>query len=509
MKRSWYATVDGLVGPLVMYFIAMILLGIGNSFTPVNEFTTNLLEGFRYAGGLMKTFFPLFLTINIIGKRHEDSLPVMGGFFCYFLLHLTTMFIVDQNYPDYYYFGIQMGSMDLTTAEDKLPLNLGVLASLLVIPIIIITYRISRQRFNYGVFRFISNDAYFLILAFAATIGVGIVVSLCFPYFVNVQDLIFQFVSDNSSNPAALFIYGLSERVLEILGLGDEIHSAFWFGSLGGIWTDPSGVTYNGDVAIWTAQLAQNNLQVDTGKFITPYYIVNIFMVPGVLLGLFSMYSSKLERRKMFGLLVLAVITSFFSSSLVPLEYLTVICSPVLFVETSLLSSTLYGLFVRLGISLGYNYSGLLAFATPGTLLEFIRLSSLMSSTTQLRFFLVGGVYLALSVFAVWLYFRVLAQDFLEGKKKERHAREMIKALGGHANIRIVDYSPFSLRVTLNDPALVNKDAVMAQGASRIKETFFYDDISYGPGSVTLGRLMRKELKGYQELEPYLIPRAV
>ena len=116
MKKAWYSTFEGLEAPVVVYFISMILLGIGNTFTSTSALITTILQAMGFTGGLIKTLFPLYLVINIIGKRHEDSVPLIGGIIGYLVMTITTKFFVIQSLPDYYY-------MDITKALETERLN--------------------------------------------------------------------------------------------------------------------------------------------------------------------------------------------------------------------------------------------------------------------------------------------------------------------------------------------------------------------------------------------------
>ena len=504
MKKSWYATREGLESPLVLYFIGMILLGVGNLFTTSNEIISGILAAFRYTGGLIKIFFPLFLVINVIGKRHEDSVPIIGGVISYIVLNIVTMFVARQDLPSYYYTSFTTGGFSLLSQNGNRPINLGILASFLVIFIVIEVYRFSRQRFNYGLLRFISNDSWFLIITMLLTVVAGILASLMFPYGVYAANSVMSFINNNSTNPAGLFIYGVFERILEIFGVSDILHSNFWIGPLGGNWLDASGVTYVGDVSIWTAQLAANSIQSGVGKYITPYYVINLAVVPATIIGIYCQFSNKLERRKYLGLALLAIATSFISSSLVPLEYLLLFISPMLLVGNSIIIATLYGVFLYLDFYLGYSYSGILLYATPGTLVDLIRIISRLGQTSLTKLFTVSAAYLLVCFGFVWLYFDVLVQDFLEPKKKLQNRKEIIRALGGISNIRIVDGSPFDLRVSLYDNRRINQDALLELGAIRVKETYYCYIIEFGPGSVSLYRQIKKELKAYEKCQIYL-----
>ncbi|MBR0385857.1 MAG: PTS transporter subunit EIIC [Erysipelotrichaceae bacterium] len=504
MKKAWYATREGLQAPLVMYFIAMILLGLGNTFTTESVTLGMLLSALKYCGALIKACFPLFLVINVLGKRHSDSVPVIGGVISYVLLHVVTMFMAEQDLPKVYYNSFDAGGTELTSSIGRMPLNMGLIVSIIVIVLIVYLYRSSRQRFNYGILRFIDNDSWFMILVVVSTLVVGAVVSWIYPHIVRVVDVDFSFVSRNSNNPAAMFIYGLTERIMEIFGMENTIHACFWFGSTGGNWLASNGSTYIGDVNIWTAQLAANAVQPGVGKYITPYYVINMAIVPAILLGIYCQYSSKLERRKMLGLFILAVATSMMSSSMIPLEYLLLIISPALLFISMVLTSTLYGLFISLGIWLGYTYTGPLTYAMPGTLMNFLDISKYMSKGSPITFGIVTVVYFVLSFLLVWTYYRVLAQDFLEPQTKVQTRREMIRALGGIQNISVIDCTPFAMQVALFDNSRIDEDAIMSLGATKIRETYFYYDIEFGPGSVSLCHQIKKEMEAYKDCLKYI-----
>ena len=504
MKKAWYATRDGMQAPLAVYFIAVIMLGIGNTFTTESITLGLLLSALKYCGALIKVLFPLFVVINVLGKRHQDSVPIIGGVVSYALLHVVTMFGADQTLPKEYYFTLDAGGTYLYSTIGRLPLNMGLVASLIVIVLVITLYRSSRQRFNYGILRFIDNDTWFIIEVLLATLVVGAVISWSYPHVVNAVDVLMAFVSGNSNNPAALFIYGIAERVMELFGLENIVHEHFWFGSLGGNWLSSNGATYIGDVNIWTAQLAANSVQPGVGKYITPYYVINLAIVPATLIGIYCQYSSKLQRRKMLGLFLLAILSSITSSSLVPLEYLLLIISPALMIINIVLTSTLYGVFIKLGIWLGYNYTGPATYAMPGTIFNFLDLLKYMSRRKIAEFGAVSAVYFALTFGIVWIYYRNLAQDFLDPQMRVQTKKEMIRAFGGIQNISVIDCTPFSMQVSLFDNTRIDENAILGLGASKIRETYFYYDIEFGPGSVSICHQIKKEIKEYKRVLKYI-----
>ena len=504
MKKFWYSNYESIKGPLTMYLIAMILLAIPNIFSSTNRIIATTLVAFKYTGGLIKTLLPIFIIINIIGKNHEDSVPVLGGVISYVLLHLVTMFVASQSFEAPFYTSLGSGLLEGIQGLGRKPLNLGFVASVVVIVIVFMTYRISRQRFNYGLLTFIDNDSWFLITCSVVTIITGVGISFAFPYGVKFLNRIMVFVSENSANPAALFVYGLTERVMELLGMEDIIHNGFWIGNYGGNWLDSAGNLYMGDVNIWTAQLSKGMVELGVGKYITPYYIINIFIVPALILGLYCQYSSNIERRRLLGLMVIAVAVSVTSSSLVPVQLLLLFISPTLLIIHILLSSSVYMVFSMLQIYLGYFYSDALAFAIPGTIVEFVKMSGMLSATSLRNILLIGAGYFVLYFIVVWIYYRVLALDFLEGDAKVRNRKDMIRALGGLNNLRIVDGSPTSMSVAVKDTTKIKVQPILDLGAYKITESFFYHRIFFGPGSVAMAKRIRKEIKQYSSIQKYI-----
>ena len=503
MKKLWYSTHDGLKAPLVMYFIAVILLGLGNTFTSNNEIISSLLSLCSYTGAVMKVFFPLFLTINVIGKKHVDSVPIVGGIVSYLLIQIMTIFFGNQNFPSYYYSVSPLANV-LNIGITRNPFNMGLATSFIAIIIVVNIYRISRQRLNYGIMRFIDNDAWFLIVVTFISAGIGLVCTLLFPYYVNIMERAMNFMSDNASNPAVMFIYGIVERGHELVGLQDAFHRNFWFAGFGGNWMDAAGNSYVGDVNIWTAQLAQGALQPGIGKYITPYYIINLAFIPGLVVGLYTQYSNKLDRMKNIALMIVVIIVSIFSGTIIPVHYYLFIISPVLMFSSIVVSSSLSGIFSALKVCIGYNYTGTALFATPGTLLNLIEIFPRLGLTTIEMLILVGFFFLVIGFLLVWLYYGILALDFLEPKKKIQNRKEMIRAFGGIGNIRIVDCSPTSFSVTTYDNTKVNEQEVLNLGASKVKETYFKYIVEYGPGSVSMYRQIKKELKAYKNIKKYI-----
>lgn len=514
MKRKWHALIDGFTFPLVLMFIGMMMIGIGNTYDSItagtdistmNKSLQILFMFFKYGGSLLIEIFPLILLLNVLGKRYNDSIPIIGGFVNYFILSITTMFFGSTSLPSYCYTTVMGLQLDLSSimgsAHLRMPLNLGLITSLLVLVIIRFVYKWSRRRLNYGLMPFIDNDTWFFIMSSLLTIAIGVAVSYGYTFFISGITAIFNFIAADLNNPAGLFIYGLLERIFEIMGLGNIVHASFWTTSLGGTWTNTLGVVFNGDVSVWTAQFAAGAIEKGVGRLITPYYVMNLFIVPSLALALFFKFTGKPNRGRALGLLIIGIITSLLSSSLMPLEILLLIIAPEFLCFHIIASSTLYGIFAALNVSLGFNYSGALAYATPGTLLELLSYTSTESLRTAIITILIVGV-IAFAVYqlAAYVYYNYMAQDFLDHYGALRRRKQIIKGLGGIGNIRLVDSTPTKLKAVLYDPTLVDFEMLQDAGAYLIKEDRFGYDVDIGPGAVMLRRDIRTEQKYFLQI---------
>ena len=182
---------------------------------------------------------------------------------------------------------------------------------------------------------------------------------------------------------------------------------------------------------------------------------------------------------KNIALMIVVIIVSIFSGTIIPVHYYLFIISPVLMFSSIVVSSSLYGIFSALKVCIGYNYTGTALFATPGTLLNLIEIFPRLGLTTIEMLILVGFFFLVIGFLLVWLYYGILALDFLEPKKKIHNRKEMIRAFGGIGDIRIVDCSPTSFSVTTYDNTKVNEQEVLNLGASKVKETYFNYIVEY------------------------------
>ncbi len=127
---------------------------------------------------------------------------------------------------------------------------------------------------------------------------------------LNLLNTIFEFIATDITNPMNLFVYGVMDRLLADLNLGALMRTLFWYGEQGGTWINNLGVNYMGDVGIWTAQMNSLITPSGVGRLITPYYVLNLFAVPGMLIGFYTIFTDKMEKRRIRLFFLLAILVS-------------------------------------------------------------------------------------------------------------------------------------------------------------------------------------------------------
>ena len=248
------------------------------------------------------------------------------------------------------------------------------------------------------------------------------------------------------------------------------------------------GTSIAGDVNIWTAQVKANSISGMTGRFITPYYVLNLFAVPGMLLAAGQIQTDRLERRRHRALIVLMILISLFTGTLLPLELGLLFLAPLLYLMHLGMTAILFGVLSAMKIYLGFQCStNLTMTALPGTLLEYItyfQSSSLRESS--LRLLIVGVIYFVVYYAMTQLYFRHMAVDIFHTGGQERMVNATIEAVGGINNIKLIHSSFSRLVIGLYEPQKIDVNKLRAAGAIRVVESRAGFSISFGAASTMI-----------------------
>lgn len=497
--RNWHSLYEILYFPICVMLAAQVLLGLGNlltnevfeSFIQIdNEFITLLAQTGMRLGTFLLVNFPLLFLIRLVARKNGSATTIISAFSGYVVFQIVTMYFATSSMPTTAYSSIlgisfTAASTALMSGGVHYPLQTGLTATAIVSIITLRSYSRSRIRSEYGFFSFISKDTFCVIRTMFFSTIFGIIIAYIWPYIIEALQAAITYIASDTTNPANLAVFGIMERMLSVLNLGTIIRSPFWYGTSGGSWISMAGTNIAGDVNIWTAQLAAGSISGMTGRFITPYYVLNMFAIPGLLWGMYSMQTDRLERRRTRMLYILVTAMSLLSGTLLPVELMLFFLCPLLFLFHIGYTGVLFGVFQSMHTYLGFNYSGTSTItAMPGTLLEYLSYIGNSSLTdTLIKILIVGGISFLIYFFFTRLYFRRLALDVFHTGGKDRLVMGTVEALGGIENVKLIHSSADRVVVSLYDPTKLNVNKLRELGSIRITETRAGYSIAYGAAS--------------------------
>lgn len=511
MVKNWHALYEILRFPLEVVFFAVILLGIGNLIVnPVfgiasafdNDVLTMAGEIVQRTGSFLIVNFPLLFLFRLVARRSGSSTTIMAAFAGFIVFNVTTMFLSSSDLSSTAYssilgLSITRSSISRLTSGTHYPLQTGMIGVAVISIITLISFSRSGKRNEYGIFSFISREAGCVIRTVFFSMLAGIAFSFVWPYVVQGINDIIRFISVDTTNPVNLALYGIMDRFLGVLNLGTLIRQPFWYTVNGGSWVSVAGASIAGDVNVWTAQVEANAVNGMSGRFITPYYVLNLFAVPGMIWAMHSLNTSPVERRRNRLLCILATIASLLSGCLLPVELLLFFLCPLLFFIHLGLTGILYGVLQSFHIYLGFRSTETSTItALPGTLPEFLSYLNIPELRKTLIWILIIGAVMFFVYYVVTrFYFERLAVDLFNVGDRQRIVDGTVKALGGTGNIRSTDCSITELTVSLYEPDLIDVDALRRLGSFRVYESRNGYNLCFGNASVMIRNGIRQALR--------------
>lgn len=513
MKR-WHAFYEALQLPLKMLFLAILFLGIGNLitnqvFSPYwtidNQYVILFAEAITRIGTFLVVYFPFIFFLRLVSRKSNGITTILIGIMGYFTFIIFTIFFASNTLPSAAFssiFGISLPSSQLAAFAGKVqyPVQTGMVGVILITITTRIAYKQSRNKSAYGLLAFVDRDMWAMILNFIYSIAMAFIICFVWQYLFQSIDQISRFIASDISNPINIFIYGVADRVFSVFGLGSFIRQPFWFGNLGGSWINLVGESVAGDVGIWTTMVSQNLVPATAGRFITPYYVLNIFAVPGMIWAFYATYTDKVEKRRIRLFFVLATLLSIFAGTLLPLEIMLLLLCPLLFLFHVTYTGILFGLFQALKVALGFSYFGNVNVGLPGNLLEFMNFARNPNySHVILTICVVGVISLIIYFLITRLYFKYLAIDLFNNGTSRNIIDKTIDAMGGTSNIKMLHASVNRLTIQVFDPSILKLSILADLGATRIVETRAGYSIDYGSGSTMIKRGIEKQLRAVQK----------
>lgn len=509
--RNWRSLFEILRFPLEIVFLATVIMGIGNLLTnPVfgvakvidNDAAAKTAEMMIQTGRFLIVNFPILIMVRMSARKGGAGTTFISCFAGYLSFLMATVFFASANLTATAYssiLGISVNSSTITSLKSgtHYPLQTGVIGVILIVIITLLCFNRSKKRNEYGFFGFISWEAACMIRTVFFSFLAGIAMSYAWPYVVMGIQKIVSFIAVDTTNPINLMLYGIMDGLLNSLGLGTMIRQPFWYGISGGTWVNMAGASVAGDVNIWSAQVAANAVTGIAGRFITPYYVLNLFAVPGMIWALFSLYTDPIERRRKRLLAIAATIVSIFSGTLLPLELMLLVLCPLLFFFHLGFSGILFGVLQAMHCYLGYNTtSALVVSALPGSLPEMLTyLTNSSLHTTIWEIVVVGIISMFLYFFATRFYFKHAALDLFNTGDKQRLVDGTIRAVGGIENVKMIHSSMYQLIVQVYDPMKVDVERLKDLGSYRVYETRAGFRVCYGAASTMVRMGIAKSMR--------------
>ncbi len=509
--RRWNTILDTFYFPLEVLYMASILFGLsalflGQSFNALftvdNEYLVLVLDLVRNFAVWLIQAFPLLFLLRAVYRRNDTGLVVIIALLAYVAFHVSTAFFAPSYLPSGLHepvLGITFNSSRLIGASNLIAINTGFVGSVIILIIVRSMVNHIQKRSPYSIFSFVDKGVSTLFTSVILSLLAGIIVAFLVPYFIEFMQNLFTVISSNLSSPINLFVYGITDRLSSIFGFGYWMNQQFWFGSLGGTWSNASGAIFNGDISMWTAQLVNSGNNFGAGKLITPYYILNGFVVPAYILASFQTYTDKLVRRRLLLFVIVAIFSSWFLNTLLPIEIFMLVSTPLLFVYYIFLVGLLFAVLPSFSIVFGYSYLGSVYNANPGGLLDVLILLRNPSFQRNILILLFIGLIVGLLTYAIsTYYYRRGAVGLIMPDEKDRLVYELLDAIGEIENIKLMNASVGKVIIQVNDRSLVDFKKIHHR-VSKIVETRAGYAISYGSSSYMIYAYLKSLQKTTKE----------
>ncbi|MUG67335.1 glucose-specific PTS transporter subunit IIBC [Paenibacillus campinasensis] len=501
--------------PIAVLPAAGLLLGIGGALSNPNTVSTypfldvpwlqNVFTIMSSAGNIVFANLALLFAIGVaVGlARADKGTAGLAAGLAYLVMNATVnaMLVITGN----------LAADDLSSVGQGMILGIQTLETGVFGGVVIgLVTSIFHNRYNkiqlpqflgfFGGSRFIP-----IVTSFAA-IFVGVAMYFIWP---PIQSVIFQAGGlVEATGYIGTLLYGFILRLLGPLGLHHIFYMPFWTTGLGGS-MEVSGQLVEGTQKIFFAQLADPSTQQffsGTSRFMSGRFITMMFGLIGAALAIY--HTAKPEnKKKVFGLMLSAALTSFLTGITEPLEFSFLFIAPFLYVIHAFFDGLAFMLAHIFQITIGQTFSG--------GLIDFILFGVLQGQdkTNWMIVPVIGAVWFCLYYFT----FRFIIVKFKlktpgredeteaggnsgagsagasEASEGEQRAAAVLAGLGGKDNIKDLDCCATRLRVSVFQVDGVQEDQLKSTGAKAVIVKGNGVQIIYGP-QVTI---IKNEIEEY------------
>lgn len=254
-------------------------------------------------------------------------------------------------------------------------------------------------------------------------------------------------------------IYAFFNRLLIPFGLHHALNSVFWF--------DVAGINDLGNFWSGKGVLGQ------TGMYMTGFFPVMMFGLPA---GALAMYHTAKDKKKkvVYGLLLAAALSSFFTGVTEPMEFAFMFLAPGLYVVHALLTGISAAVCALLPVRAGFNFSA-------GFVDWFLSFKAPMAKNPLML--IVIGLVFAVIYYVVFRFVITHWNLKTPGREDDEDdevnvklsnnnytevASIILKGVGGKENVTSIDNCVTRLRLTIKDQAVVNEKVIKSAGVAGV-----------------------------------------
>ncbi|MGZ3807486.1 MAG: glucose PTS transporter subunit IIA [Bacteriovorax sp.] len=340
-------------------------------------------------------------------------------------------------------------------------INTGVFGGIIIGLLAAYLYKRFFQIKLHPVFGFFAGKRFVPIITAACAVLVGVLLGYVWPPIQNGINHFGTYIMGSSLGPA---FYAAGKRLLIPLGLHHVYYQPFLYEF--GQFVTSTGVTVKGESVRYFAG------DPTAGRFMAAEFPIMLFGLPAACLAMY-LRAPENRRKAIAGIMISAALTSIITGITEPIEFAFIFVAPILYVfhvGAAFLSGLLTGFF---DIHLGYTFSA--------SFIDYIVGASNMKNSQYL--WLVVGPAIAALYFTVFYWIIGLFDIKTPGRDADetdealtaipasKKAEEILAALGGTNNIVTLDACITRLRLSVNNPGLVNQDRLKQIGAAGIMHT--------------------------------------
>jgi PTS system glucose-specific IIC component len=289
----------------------------------------------------------------------------------------------------------------------------------------------------------------------------------------------------------AATVYGFVERLLIPFGLHHIWNVPFFFEA--GSFMDPTtGKVVHGDIGRFFA--GDRTAGILAGAF-----LFKMFGLPAAAIAIW--HCAKPENKVVVGgIMVSAALTSFLTGITEPIEFAFLFVAPVLYFIHACLAATAQFVANTLGMRMGFTFS-------QGGI-DFLMFNLIGNKATHAWYvFILGPIYAVI----YYCVFRFVITRFnlkTPGREDDTveatavgtsgvggRSRDLVLAFGGRSNIKSLDACITRLRITVDNPALVDDGRLKALGAAGVVRVGNGVQAIFGPLSENMKTDMQEYLK--------------